>query len=82
MDGWSNGEVEVSHLEEDSGIWLSIGDLMSGLLMFFALLFITVMVQLKQYQEAIDRLPVVVLNAIEKDLSGEEAIFKELYSDL
>ncbi|MBP0004903.1 MAG: OmpA family protein [Cyanobacteria bacterium SBC] len=72
MDGWSNGEVEVSHLEEDSGIWLSIGDLMSGLLMFFALLFITVMVQLKQYQEAIDRLPVVVLNAIEKDLSGED----------
>ncbi|WP_017660161.1 OmpA family protein [Baaleninema simplex] len=58
--------------QEDSGIWLSIGDLMSGLLLFFALLFVTVTIQLKQYQDALDRLPVVVLNAIERDLSGED----------
>ncbi|MDC0833803.1 Putative periplasmic protein [Geitlerinema sp. FC II] len=58
--------------QEDAGIWLSIGDLMSGLLLFFALLFVTVTIQLKQYQDALDRLPVVVLNAIERDLSGED----------
>ena len=33
---------------EDGGIWLSIGDLMSGLLMFFALLFVTVQLQLQE----------------------------------
>lgn len=58
--------------DDTSGIWLSVGDLMSGLLLFFALLFVTVMVQLKQYQEALDRLPVVVLNAIERELGGNE----------
>lgn len=72
MDIWTNEEPEIEALEEDSGIWLSIGDLMSGLLLFFALLFVTVMVQLKQYQEALDLLPVVVLNAIERELGGNE----------
>ncbi|MEO0133072.1 MAG: hypothetical protein ABIK73_09145 [candidate division WOR-3 bacterium] len=48
MSDFSDSELEGEVLEElDSGVWLSIGDLMSGLLMFFALLFVTVMVQLK-----------------------------------
>ncbi|WGV23550.1 OmpA/MotB family protein [Halotia branconii] len=34
--------------DDDSNIYLSIGDLMSGLLMFFALLFITALLQLAQ----------------------------------
>lgn len=34
--------------DDDSSIYLSIGDLMSGLLMFFALLFITALLQLAQ----------------------------------
>lgn len=34
--------------EEESSVLLSIGDLMSGLLMIFALLFVTVLVQLKE----------------------------------
>ncbi len=42
-----NGEPEDTPVE-DGGIWLSIGDLMSGLLMFFALLFVTVQLQLQE----------------------------------
>lgn len=45
-------EAEVEQ-EQDSGIYLSISDLMSSLFLFFALLFITVLVQLKDYQEQI-----------------------------
>lgn len=41
-------EVEPQH---ESGIYLSISDLMSSLFLFFALLFITVLVQLKEYQD-------------------------------
>lgn len=37
--------------EEESSVLLSIGDLMSGLLMIFALLFVTVLVQLKEKEE-------------------------------
>lgn len=68
--------------EQDTGIWLSIGDLMSGLLMFFALLFVTAMVQvretqeelqksqkeLQKYQEAFNNLPLVILNTFQQEL--------------
>lgn len=37
--------------DHESGIYLSISDLMSSLFLFFALLFITVLVQLKEYQD-------------------------------
>jgi len=37
--------------EEDSSTYLSIGDLMSGLLMFFALLFITALIQLNEAKQ-------------------------------
>lgn len=37
MSDFYDFEMEGEILEEqDSGVWLSIGDLMSGLLMFFA----------------------------------------------
>ncbi|MTJ54262.1 OmpA family protein [Anabaena sp. UHCC 0253] len=42
--------------EESSATYLSIGDLMSGLLMFFALLFITALVQLNEAQKDITRI--------------------------
>lgn len=51
--------------EQDSGVYLSIGDLMSGLLMFFALLFITVMVQLKQVQDRVSELPQQLIAVLE-----------------
>ena len=54
MSDFSDFEMEGEVLEElDSGVWLSIGDLMSGLLMFFALLFVTTQLQLHhKYEEA------------------------------
>ncbi|BAZ80476.1 OmpA family protein [Sphaerospermopsis kisseleviana CS-549] len=42
--------------EEDPAIYLSIGDLMSSLLMFFALLFISALIQLNQAQKDITRI--------------------------
>ena len=47
-----NGFKEEPEIEEeDSSFLLSIGDLMSGLLMIFALLFVTVLVQLKEREQ-------------------------------
>jgi hypothetical protein len=58
MSDLSELELETELQEEqDSGVYLSIGDLMSGLLMFFALLFITVMVQLNKTQDIINKIP-------------------------
>lgn len=64
--------------EEDAGIFLSISDLMSGLLLFFALLFIVVQVQLqakveelRKYQEAFDKLPLIILSAIQNKVGGD-----------
>ncbi|WP_230966379.1 OmpA family protein [Nostoc sp. NZL] len=49
MDDFIRGENDADIIEDDdSSIYLSIGDLMSGLLMFFALLFITALLQLAQ----------------------------------
>ncbi|MDB9329592.1 OmpA family protein [Nodularia spumigena CS-591/04] len=49
MDNFISNEIDAEILEDDdSSIYLSIGDLMSGLLMFFALLFITALLQLAQ----------------------------------
>jgi outer membrane protein OmpA-like peptidoglycan-associated protein len=47
----SHFEAEVESDEQDASVLLSIGDLMSGLLMFFALLFVTAMVQLKEVEK-------------------------------
>ena len=77
----SNSERDLElDIEEDqeSGVWLSISDLMSGLLLFFALLFIATQVQLqkkieelKKYQEALRNLPLIVMTAIEEGIGGE-----------
>ena len=48
MNSFEQFEPDTEIEEDNSGIWLSISDLMSGLLMFFALLFIVVQVQLQQ----------------------------------
>jgi outer membrane protein OmpA-like peptidoglycan-associated protein len=50
MDDFINNEFLEPEITEDdeSSIYLSIGDLMSGLLMFFALLFITALLQLAE----------------------------------
>ncbi|WP_071188602.1 OmpA family protein [Trichormus sp. NMC-1] len=68
MDDFINNEfVENESTEDDeSSIYLSIGDLMSGLLMFFALLFITTLLQLAERE------------APKKDVISQ--IFKEMTS--
>ncbi len=49
MDDFIRGEINAEIVEDDdSSIYLSIADMMSSLLMFFALLFITTLLQLAQ----------------------------------
>ena len=49
MDNFMSNEIETEIIDdEDSSTYLSISDLMSGLLMFFALLFITTLLQLAE----------------------------------
>ena len=86
-----NLEMDELEMDEDSereDFFLSISDLMSGLLMLFSLLFITVQIQLNQriqeidrlkrqvseLQETIDRLPERIVKALEGKI-GEEALF-------
>jgi outer membrane protein OmpA-like peptidoglycan-associated protein len=80
MNEFQESELDLeSQTEQNSDIWLSISDLMSGLLMFFALLFIVVQVQLQEklqelrrYQEALRDLPLVVLAEIRKEMGGNQ----------
>lgn len=52
MTNYKGFEIEAEDEQDhESGIYLSISDLMSSLFLFFALLFITVLVQLKEYQD-------------------------------
>jgi outer membrane protein OmpA-like peptidoglycan-associated protein len=53
--------------EEDPTIYLSIGDLMSGLLMFFALLFISALIQLNQAQKDITE---ILIDKLERQLKA------------
>lgn len=68
--------------EEDNSIFLSIGDLMSGLLMIFALLFSVVFIQyqealmkaeqlkqqVEQYEQAFQQLPLLLRTQLEAEL--------------
>ncbi|ACK72256.1 OmpA/MotB domain protein [Gloeothece citriformis PCC 7424] len=82
MANFPDYEIDAEELEEqDSGVWLSIGDLMSSLLMFFALLFITAQVQLlhkqdelQKYKEAIDQLPVKIIKALNETIPNSGII--------
>jgi outer membrane protein OmpA-like peptidoglycan-associated protein len=80
-------DTEVSE-EQNSGVDLSISDLMSSVLMIFVLLFITVQIQLqgeiyrakqleiqlKKYKKAVDELPIRILDALEGKI-GEKGLF-------
>ena len=80
MNSFEQFEPDAELEEDNAGIWLSISDLMSGLLMFFALLFIVVQVQLqekmleaqkleqdlKEYQNIIDGIPQKIKEEIEE----------------
>jgi outer membrane protein OmpA-like peptidoglycan-associated protein len=73
MNSFEDFEADVEVEEDNSGIWLSISDLMSGLLMFFALLFIVVQVQLQEYQELYKKLPLAIQQALQQKLGNKYA---------
>ena len=74
MESFEQFESDIEVEEDNSGIWLSISDLMSGLLMFFALLFIVVQVQLQQEMLRVQKL--------RKDLEAEIAKAQKLEREL
>lgn len=55
---------------EESGVWLSIGDLMSVLLMIFALLLISALVQISEVHENSQTTRVVIIKGINDALKG------------
>ena len=73
-------QLEVHQEEEENSVMLSIGDLMSGLLMVFALLFIIVFVQyqvafqkakeleekVRKYEETFKNLPEIIRSQLEQ----------------
>lgn len=86
MNSQHDSELDLDHTEEEnSGVYLSISDLMSSLLMIFAMLFITAQIQLQakikeaealkiqieQYKKAVDELPIRILNALEGKIGGQ-----------
>ena len=73
MNIFEQFEPDLELEEDDSGIWLSISDLMSGLLMFFALLFIVVQVQLHEYQEIYKKLPLAIQQALQQKIGDKYA---------
>ncbi|NJK54485.1 MAG: OmpA family protein [Pleurocapsa sp. SU_5_0] len=73
MNSFEDFEPDIEVEEDNSGIWLSISDLMSGLLMFFALLFIVVQVQLQEYQELYKKLPIAIQQALQQKLGDKYA---------
>lgn len=62
---------------QDSSVWLSIGDLMSGLLLFFALLFITVQLQLNDYVKKLDE-KMAEVEKLSEELKQYQQAFKAL----
>ncbi len=83
MTGFFDYETEEELLEEeDSGVWLSVGDLMSGLLMFFALLFIAVSAQLVEYDNIIKKIPLAIVEATKNIEGVKDSIKLEPNGDL
>jgi len=56
--------------EEDAGIWLSVGDLMSGLLLVFVLLFVVAILQLQDYIEQSEDRRVVIIHSLQEQLDA------------
>ena len=63
--------------EEDSSVLLSIGDLMSGLLMLFALLFITVQIQLSEKVKLLDE-KIIQVDKLRQELQQYQNAFQGL----
>lgn len=59
------GESQPDNQIDDSGSWLSIGDLMSALLMIFALLLISALVQIAEVSEKSKNNRVMIIKGLE-----------------
>ena len=68
MGGWRPSPRTAD--AEESGVWLSIGDLMSVLLMIFALLLISALVQISEVHENSQTTRVVIIKGINDALEG------------
>ncbi|MFW1118426.1 chemotaxis protein MotB, partial [Vibrio parahaemolyticus] len=55
---------------EESGVWLSVGDLMSVLLMIFSLLLISALVQISEVYEESQNTRVVIIKGINDALNA------------
>lgn len=54
---------------DETGTWLSIGDIMSALLMIFALILIVTLLQLKETVEKMQSTRIVIIQSLQKTLS-------------
>lgn len=79
MNGFEQFEPDTELEEDNAGIWLSISDLMSGLLMFFALLFIVVQVQLQQKMLEAQKLEQKLEQEILKTQKLEQELEQEIF---
>jgi outer membrane protein OmpA-like peptidoglycan-associated protein len=62
---------EVDTEIDETGAWLSIGDLMSGLLMIFALLLILALLQLKKAEEESKQSRIVIIQSLQETLTAK-----------
>lgn len=77
MTNYKGFETEAEGEEDhESGIYLSISDLMSSLFLFFALLFITVLVQLNKYEEESKQQKNIVIGTLQGQLKANNVAVK------
>lgn len=77
MTNYKGFEMEAEgEQDHEAGIYLSISDLMSSLFLFFALLFITVLVQLKDYQDQIAKQKNIVIGTLQGELKANNVAVK------
>mgnify|MGYP000170239663 FL=1 len=69
---------------DETGAWLSIGDLMSGLLLIFALLLIVTLLQLTEQAEQSEKSRVVIIHSLKQalDAKGINAEVNEKTGDI
>lgn len=77
MTNYKRFEIEAEgEPDHESGIYLSISDLMSSLFLFFALLFITVLVQLNEYKEQSSKQKNIVIGTLQGQLKANNVAVK------
>ena len=67
-------DYQLQHLDDsidETGSWLSIGDLMSGLLMIFALMLILALLQLTEAAEKAKSSRVVIIQSLQESLKAQ-----------